>query len=234
MFMVFRTQNESLQQNVTYDPSTQNVYNWLVTGQSSDGNMYNFGCICYTFGRMMADYLTNISAPSNYVGLIESDTGGTSVYLWASPIACIACNATGQLPWQGQAGASPPGYKYNAMINPLGMDGYGISIREAIYYQGEADSGENDMFTSNDYICLLNGMIYAWRKVFNQPELRFINIQLPNGHMPSYSDDDVCTKTGYAGLGTNWQGIQVAQNQVYSIQELTGLVTCQDYGILNI
>ena len=137
LFIVNRTQNSTAQHNLTYMDGTE--YNWLPVGINNDtGNMYSFSCVCYTFGRIFSDYLTNISAKSNYVGLIESDTGGTSVYLWSAPIAGIACNLTGQLPWQGQAGASIPGQKYNAQINPLGMDGKGISIREAIYYQGEA------------------------------------------------------------------------------------------------
>ena len=42
-----------------------------------------------------------------------------------------------------------------------------------------ADSGENDAFSTNNYVCLLNGLIYTWRQNFNQPNLTFINIQLP-------------------------------------------------------
>ena len=42
----------------------------------------------------------------------------------------IACNTTGQLPSTGECVDGTPGQLYNAMINPLAMDGLGISIRQ--------------------------------------------------------------------------------------------------------
>ena len=117
------------------------------------------------------------------------------------------------------------GALYNSMINPLCMNGNGISIRQAIYYQGEADSGENDYFTANAYSCVLNGLIYSWRYCFNQEQLPFINVQLPNGKVFPYANDDICQDGNYAGLEFGWPGIEVAQYKTYAMNKNTGIVT---------
>ena len=46
------------------------------------------------------------------------------------------------------------------------LDGKGFSAREVLYYQGEADSGENDRYTRAAYECELRGLITSYRRAF--------------------------------------------------------------------
>ena len=213
-------------QNISY----QFGYNWIPP-IAKPNNFATYSCICYTVGRMLVDYLRNISALSTYVGLILADVGGTTIWRWVDNFAGIACNLTGDIPYKGEAGSNNVGGIYNGMVAPIGYGGNGISVREFIWYQGEADSGENDAFSTNNYVCLLNGLIYTWRKNFNQPNLTFINIQLPGNGVSPYSNQDECNKqTIYGGFNFGWQGIQKAQEIVYNMQSNTGLVSTEDQG----
>eukprot|EP01084_Bolivina_argentea_P298718 514822_1 len=134
---------------------------WVVAGP---GAINDFSCICWESGRIITQWLMK-QYPNKkpYIGLIDSNVGGTSVYFWAAGIAGRACNLTGNLPSTGEAASATfsAGGLYNSGINPLCMNKNGISIRQAIYYQGEADTGENDMFNQNAYTCTLNGLIYT-------------------------------------------------------------------------
>ena len=112
------------------------------------------------------------------------------------------------------------------MINPISMYQKGLSIRLAIWYQGEADSGENDLMTQEAYECELNGLIRGWREQFGIPNLPFIIIQLPGGEVGPYYNPPKGTGDQYGG----WPGIQSAQNQVFKMNSMIGMVTAQDQG----
>ena len=256
MYQSNRFYSNNTLQNITTVPGWSNgASGWVVAGSGAGNHAAaDFSCVCWESGRiitqwLMAEYPTK---PKPYIGLIESDVGGTSVFYWAAGIAGRACNLTGGLPSTGEAaGPNAAGALYNAMINPLCMNGKGISIRQAIYYQvfnnydsvelfithnynkkkkGEADSGENDDFSQNAYSCTLNGMIYSWRYCFNQTNLPFINVQLPNGKVFPYNNDDTCQHGNYGGMEFSWAGIEVAQYKTYAMNDNTGLVTCEDQG----
>ena len=64
-----------------------------------------------------------------------------------------------------------PTILYNANIAPLTQ----LSIKGFIWYQGEANTGR-----AEEYKQLLPAMITDWRKQFNQNELPFLIVQLPN------------------------------------------------------
>jgi hypothetical protein len=53
-------------------------------------------------------------------------------------------------------------------MNPMLLDGKGFSAREVLYYQGEADSGENDRYTRAAYECELRGLITSYRRAFGK------------------------------------------------------------------
>eukprot|EP01084_Bolivina_argentea_P111887 199575_1 len=241
MYKVPWTESNWTAQNITSWPGSNG---WVVAAPSSIGY---FSCVCWESGRLLTQYLMNLTIYKNkkpYVGLIESDQGGTTIYLWHAGIVGVACNLTNQLPNSGQAANLGPAYYnipgalYNGMINPFCMNGNGISIRQAIWYQGEADSGENDHYMEQAYICSLHGLIYSWRQCFNQTLMPFITIQLPGTDtVPPYNNDDVCLPStykqsnhGYNALHNGWWGVQEAQFEVYNMNIMHGLVTAQDMG----
>ncbi|KAA6328837.1 hypothetical protein EZS27_022299 [termite gut metagenome] len=60
---------------------------------------------------------------------------------------------------------------YNGMIAPL----RNCAFKGVIWYQGESNTGRY-----NEYGALLNALITDWRKYWQQPELPFFVVQLPN------------------------------------------------------
>jgi sialate O-acetylesterase len=64
-----------------------------------------------------------------------------------------------------------PTVLYNANIAPLTQ----LSIKGFIWYQGEANAGR-----AEEYKSLFPAMIQDWRKQFNQGDLPFLFVQLPN------------------------------------------------------
>ena len=111
------------------------------------------------------------------------------------------------------------------MINPIGLYGMGMSIRQIFYYQGEADSNENDEMSLNAYTCEFSQLIPGWRKCFNSTKIPFIFVQLPAhfGVQP-YQDQDNGWQAG------QWTTIQIAQNEVFKMTNYSGMVTTQDLG----
>ena len=61
------------------------------------------------------------------------------------------------------------GALYNAMIHPL----TGMTIRGAIWYQGESNLGRWD-----EYRWLMHALVNGWRKAFDNPELQFFFVQI--------------------------------------------------------
>eukprot|EP01084_Bolivina_argentea_P062662 114602_1 len=210
--------------------NTTGIYNntWMIAGTKTpvgSDSVGTFSAACWMTGRRITAYLETISSNTSkpYVGLIESSIGGTTVHFWAPAYVGIACNSSGQLPNTGECASGPAGQLFNTMINPISFGGKGLSVRNILYYQGEADSGENDLMTQQAYECELFGLINAWRNEFNISNLVFINFQLP-GHFgtPEYENDD----KGFCC----WSAIQVAQYNVFKLVNNTGLVTAQDQG----
>ena len=97
--------------------------------------------------------------------------------------------------------------------------------------QGEADSGENDVFTKAAYECELNGLISTYRRDFGQPTLPIVIVQLPgNGGTVGFQHDN---DTHLAGPdATGWQAIQLAQQNVAWNSSVQGvaLVSLPDLG----
>ncbi len=60
---------------------------------------------------------------------------------------------------------------YNAMIAPL----KDYAIKGVLWYQGESNAGN-----PKEYFSLMESLIADWRTTFNQPQLPFIAVQLPN------------------------------------------------------
>jgi sialate O-acetylesterase len=79
-----------------------------------------------------------------------------------------------QVPWGPTHGLT---MDYNGMVAPVGPFGF----KGAVWYQGESD-----IYFANNYRATLLAMMQDWRRQFENPELPFLIVQLPNyGPIPS-------------------------------------------------
>ncbi|MNJ93092.1 Glycosyl hydrolases family 2, sugar binding domain [compost metagenome] len=100
---------------------------------------------------------------------------------------------------------------FNAMISPLKS----LKYKGVIWYQGESNAN-----WANEYEVLLKNMIIDWRKQFNQPQLPFITIQLPNYRKVSATPE----------VNANWALMREAQQKA-SLLPQAGLVNIIDLGM---
>ncbi|MFT4156034.1 sialate O-acetylesterase [Parafilimonas sp.] len=102
-----------------------------------------------------------------------------------------------------------PTILYNANIAPLTQ----LSIKGFIWYQGEANAGR-----AEEYKQLLPAMITDWRRQFNQGDLPFLIVQLPNlGKEPSQPES------------SDWAELREAQASALSLPN-TGMAVTIDVG----
>lgn len=104
-----------------------------------------------------------------------------------------------------------PAVLFNGMIAPITP----LSIRGAIWYQGESNVGR-----AAEYQALLAGMIQAWREAFDHPDLAFGVVQLAN--FLAATDDP--------GAASDWAQLREAQRGVAHRVPRTGLAVTIDIG----
>lgn len=100
---------------------------------------------------------------------------------------------------------------YNAMINPL----KNLSYKAVIWYQGESNANWAD-----EYEGLLKLLIKDWRRQFNQPQLPFVVVQLPN-YKKVLSTPEV---------NATWALLREGQEKA-TLQANAGLVSIIDLGL---
>jgi sialate O-acetylesterase len=110
-------------------------------------------------------------------------------------------------PWESVAGVAG---MFNGMIAPLEA----LQPDGVIWYQGESNAA-----SSASYRGLLSALIADWRWYFNDDELPFIIVQLPN-----YGS--INTVPGPSG----WATIRQAQQQIALADDRVGLVATHDVG----
>lgn len=101
---------------------------------------------------------------------------------------------------------------YNAMIAPL--TNYGL--KGVVWYQGESN-----VERAEEYESLLTMLINSWRTTFNQPELPFLYVQLPN-FLEAKSEPSE----------SNWALLREAQLKVLRVPH-TGMAVTIDVGEWN-
>ena len=102
---------------------------------------------------------------------------------------------------------------FNSMINPI----LNLKFKGAMWYQGESNTGQ-----SNEYEALLSSMIGDWRERFNDREMPFVVVQLPN--FMQYHKNPV---------ESGWAGLREAQRQVTLKLPMTALAVAIDLGEWN-
>ena len=105
---------------------------------------------------------------------------------------------------------SQPGWSslYNGMIHPL----VNYRIKGAIWYQGEANGYEGDI-----YMQKMRALIGGWRKAWNQGDFPFYFVQLANYQNPNNNPMDE----------GGWAKLRMAQNKSLSITN-TGMAVAID------
>ena len=101
------------------------------------------------------------------IGLIDSSFGGTACEGWI-PQAALSSFSPDQL-HDSMFGLKPASL-YNAMIAPLGN----AALKGVLWYQGESNSAHPD-----SYPRLFATLAAEWRKQFEDPQLPFFVVQLP-------------------------------------------------------
>lgn len=101
---------------------------------------------------------------------------------------------------------------YNAMIAPLTY----VGLKGVLWYQGESN-----VERAEEYEMLLSMLINSWRTAFNQPNLPFIYVQLPNFLEPPKEPSE-----------SKWALLREAQLKVLKVPN-TGMAVTIDVGEWN-
>jgi hypothetical protein len=165
----------------------------------SPSTVSNFSATGYFFAKNV--YLQT-GVP---VGLLFSAWGGQQIDRFLSPSGVAAVPELAGLRQAQEEGSISSLYDiYNAMIAPLIPYG----IRGAVWYQGEANSGDRDL-----YIYKMQALMRGWRQDWGQGDFFLYYAQLPN-----YGTTDV-----------SWRDLRDAQRLVLS-QTNCGMAVTIDIG----
>ena len=105
-----------------------------------------------------------------------------------------------------------PSGLFNGMINPL----LNYGIKGVIWYQGESNTGK-----AQEYTQLFKDLIVDWRSNWNQKNLPFLYVQLPNFMSPKPQPSE-----------SNWAQLREAQLNTLSLPN-TGMAIAIDAGEYN-
>ena len=192
-------------------PQTDIGNTWNVCNPQTVGN---FSAVAYFFGRAIQE---EVGIP---IGLIANAWGGTAIEPWTSPDAWKGIEELARL----NPNPSGHGHIYNGRVAPLAPYG----IRGAIWYQGETNGGDDDI-----YYHKMRGLIGCWRQAWgvysdkragkggkpSEYEFPFYFVQLAN--FQGANDNP-------AG-GDGWAKIRMAQFRAMTIPK-TGMATIIDIG----
>ncbi|MDD4921265.1 MAG: sialate O-acetylesterase [Bacteroidales bacterium] len=138
---------------------------WL---EATPASVYEFSAVAYYFGHLLNE-VTNIP-----VGLIHTSLGGSRVEAWMTSNAMQGINKP--LPAKDMIIKNPqttPTVLFNGMINPI----LGYGIRGAIWYQGESNREEPDL-----YLTMFVRMVKEWRDLWGVGEFPFYYAQIAPYH----------------------------------------------------
>ena len=136
--------------------------NWEIASPQTTGH---FSAAGYYFARLLNQAL---NVP---VGLIHTSWGGSSIEAWMTP------NSLKNIPEKPIPASDAdirvqngtPTVLYNGMIHPI----VGYGIRGAIWYQGESNRDEPDL-----YVKMFDAMVREWRNIWGMGEFPFYYCQI--------------------------------------------------------
>jgi sialate O-acetylesterase len=155
----------------TTDTSLPTLVRW---SKVTPDTAKNFSAVGYYFGR---DLHNNLNVP---VGLIDVTRGGTKAEAWTAadtfashPVGKAMLEYYDNLPstHPEKQAQDAPGALFPVFVEPLTPFG----LKGVLWYQGEHNTGRNII-----YHYALSNKIANWRARFQQPDLPWIVVQLPN------------------------------------------------------
>jgi len=164
------------------------------------GTVANFSATAYYFGRMI-NKLMNIP-----VGLINTSWGGSSIQAWM-PEKALQTIPEKKIPRQEseiKIKNQDATLLFNGMLNPL----VGYGIKGFIWYQGEANRNEPELYTR-----MFKEMVDEWRKIWNIGEFPVYYTQLAGFNYPD---------------GKNSALIREAQEKCMEVVPNTGMAVTLD------
>lgn len=111
-----------------------------------------------------------------------------------------------------------PGTLYNQVIAPL----VGTGLRGVMWYQGEANMNEGYHLSRQNYYCLFQTMISAWRREWGDAFMPFTFVQL---HSCDVGNTGQCFPTF-----CNYGDIRLAQDDTDRFLPATGMAVAYDKG----
>ncbi len=190
-----------LQRHNAATPADDCVGKWQV---SSPKSAANFSATAFFFGRKLTKDLEGIS-----IGLIMTAWGGTRAESWTSAdgLAKIkGFKASGK--YAKVKTRVPNTALYNGMIAPI----VPLSIRGAIWYQGESNAPNPELYSR-----VFPNMVQNWRDKFQQGDFPFYYVQIAPFHYPK---------------GKNGVGIREVQRECLDIIPNSGMVCIMDKATL--
>ena len=144
------------------NPQDDCTGNWQ---EASPVTTPDFSATAYYFGRMLNNTL---DIP---VGLIHSSWGGSRIEAWmtADMLKEIPEKKIPQTKGDIKIANGTPNVLFNGMLNPV----LGYGIRGAIWYQGESNRGEPDL-----YVKMFDKMVRGWRSLWEVGEFPFYYCQI--------------------------------------------------------
>ena len=196
-----------------------NTHPWSEASSDTVNASWEVSGVCWMYAKHLFNDIIKRAHP---LGLVISDWGGTTIMAWGPQSVTDKCvpSASNSLLTDEKINADATPHEpigdcmfnanevaalYNTMIAPF----KDMSVRAALWYQGESDS-----YQGQYYSCLQDGMVRAWRNLWGV-DLPFMFTQL---------------STWDAGGGTTLANFRMIQESILEITEKTAMITAADLG----
>eukprot|EP00756_Hemistasia_phaeocysticola_P021196 Hpha_TRINITY_DN15761_c6_g6::TRINITY_DN15761_c6_g6_i1::g.38595::m.38595/K07407/E3.2.1.22B, galA, rafA; alpha-galactosidase len=147
---------------------------WLSAAEAAqDKYIDGFSAMCFLTAREIARLHSNGGLP---IGIVQSAVGGTRVEAWMPKDGFDLCpEYKDKVP--SRSGNNNATGLYNAMVHPFTH----MSIRAALWYQGEANADEKIAGVDQTayYACMYQAMIAKWREEKGMGDFAWLTQQLP-------------------------------------------------------